>query len=508
MKIRESMIRQVGLVVILTALVKIGAFAKDLLLSLQFGAGPQTDAYFIANAIPGFVFGGVFATITLVFLPAFIHASVESDYAASTTFRSAAVAYTTLSAFIGILTFFGAGFFVSKLGPELPETTHDLAVTMTRVMAFSFVFSGWVGLQSAVLQSRKLLIWPQLVQVSNHIFVLCGLFVVAMFGGSITLVVYAALAGWVVIAPLVSIRAATFWPKGAGSWFDKRTILSLAALSFPVFISLSLDQVSILIGTYLGSSFPEGAISHLNYAQRLMLMLSSVFAMVITYVLFPYLTESIVANRVDEARRFMALAIIAVLLLSAPLLVISIVMSEALISFVFQRGAFDQSDAIVTGRILAFFAPVIVLAGLREVLNRLFLAWRQTRSLLIFSFLAMLTNVFASFHFSRAIGLEGIALGAACGAFVYVAAQVIIIVVRHRNLLHPDLPIWFGLIAVASLIAAVVALWLGEQVFFVIARLDFAVDAFIVIAVFGLTIAVPMLAFEQLRMIFKTEQTT
>ena len=301
---------------------------------------------------------------------------------------------------------------------------------------------------------------------------------------------------------------AVFWPKGAGSWFDKRTVLSMAAMSFPVFISLSLDQVTILIGTFLGSSFPEGAISHLNYAQRLMLMFSSVFALIIAYVLFPYLTESIVANRVAEARRFMALAIIAVLLLSAPLLVISIVMSEALISFVFQRGAFDQSDAMVTGRILTLFAPVIVLAGLREVLNRLFLALQQTGALLIFSALAMLTNVFASVHFSREIGLEGIALGAACGAFVYVAAQVILIIVRHRNLLHSDLPMWLGLITVASLTVALVALWLGEQLFFDIARLDFVVDAFIVIAVFGLTIAVPMLAFKRLRMIFKTEQTT
>lgn len=505
---RSTLIRQVGLVVILTALAKVGAFAKDLLLSLQFGAGPQTDAYFIANAIPGFVFGGVFATIGLVFLPAFKHATAQSEYAASTTYRTAAVAYSGLSALLGVATFFGARFIVSTLAPELPETTHDLSVTMTRIMAFSFVFSGWVGLQNAVLQSHKLLIWPQLVQVSNHLFVIGGLLLVSMFGGSITLVVYAALVGWIVIAPLVSIRAAAYWPKAAGKMFDKKTVLTMAALSFPVFLSLSLDQASILIGTYLGSSFPEGAISHLNYAQRLMLLLSSVFALVIAYVLFPYLTESIVANRVAQARRYVGLAVIAVLLLSAPLLVISIVMSEALISFVFQRGAFGESDAMAAGRVLAFFAPVIVLAGLREVLNRLFLAWQQTGALLVFGVLAMLANVVASVYFSRVIGLEGIALGAACGAFVYVAAQIIMILVRHRNLLHPDLPIWIGLVTVASVISAVVARWLDGQVFFDIARLDFALDATIVIAVFGAVVAVPTFASARLRAIFRTEQTT
>ncbi len=63
----RTLIRQVGLIVILMALAKIAAFAKDVLLSLQFGAGQQTDAYFIANAIPGFVFGGLLATIGLGF---------------------------------------------------------------------------------------------------------------------------------------------------------------------------------------------------------------------------------------------------------------------------------------------------------------------------------------------------------------------------------------------------------------------------------------------------------
>jgi len=504
----RALIHQVGLVVMLMALAKLGAFAKDVLLSLQFGAGPQTDAYFIANAIPGFVFGGVFATIGLVFLPAFKRASADSDYEASVTYRTAAVSYSALSALLGALTFFGASFIVSTLAPELPRSTHDLAVTMTRILAFSFVFSGWVGLQSAVLQSHKVLIWPQLVQLLNHVFVIGGLAIAALLDWAITVLAYAAVLGWMVMAPLVSRRSAAFWPKTRGPWFDGRKAIAMASLSFPVFLSLSMDQTSLLVGTYLGSAFPEGAISHLNYAQRLMMLLSSVFALVIAYVLFPYLTESIVANKPAQARRYMALAIVTVLLLSAPLLVLSVVMGEAFISFIFQRGAFSQEDALAAGRVLTFFAPVIVLAGVREVLNRLFLAWQQTGALLVFGVIAMLSNVIASFYFSQTMGLEGIALGASCGAFVYVLAQVIMVVARHGTLLHRDLPLWLGLISLAVIVSALFGQWIGSRDFIGIARLDFVADAILVIMVFAAVVALPTFAFSRLRAIFETERMT
>ncbi len=499
----RTLIRQVAIIALLVALAKIAAFAKDVLLSLQFGAGLQTDAYFIANAIPGFIFGGVFSTIGLVFLPYFKRAASNSEMDASITYRTAAIGYTVLSAFLGVVTFVGAPSIVSILGPELHKVTHDLAVLMTRILAFSFVFSGWVGLQNAVLQSHKLLIWPQIVQLFNHLFVIGGLAVAIMINGSITLLVYAAVVGWIVLTPVVSFRARKFWPTLPGKWFDKKIALSMAALSFPVFLSLTLDQFSILIGTYLGSFFPEGAISHLNYAQRLMLLFSSVFSLVIAYVLFPYLTESIVENNVAQARRYVALALIAVLLLSAPLLVLSIVMNEALISFVFQRGAFSVDDVVATGRVMALFAPVIILAGVREILNRLFLAWQHTKALLFFGVLSLMVNVVASVFFSKIIGLEGIALGATLGALSYVVAQVLMIFLRHKDMLHPDLLIWIFLITVATTIAAFAGQWLDSNAFIENVMLNFVLSALVVVVVFAVAIVVPTLLVSRFRQIYK-----
>lgn len=505
MSARRTLIRQVGLVVILTALAKIAAFAKDVLLSVQFGAGQQADAYFIANTIPGFVFGGVFATIGMVFLPAFKRAVAESDEKAAITYRTAVTGYTGLSFALGVATFLGAGWIVATLAPDQPQETRDLAALMTRIMAFSFVFSGWVGLQNTILQSHKLLVWPQLVPVLNHFFVIGGLAVAALTGGAITYLVYAAVLGWIVMAPLVALRARAYWPKARGALFDRHVALSLLAVSFPVFLSLSLDQASVLIGTALASSFPEGGVSHLNYASRLTILLSSVFSLVIAYVLFPYLTESIVAHRTVEARKYVLQSLVAVLLLSAPLLVLAVTMGDALIAFVFQRGAFGHEDAVAAGRAMMFFAPVIVLAGVREVLNRLFLAQHFTRALLIFGALAVVVNVVASVYFSRRIGLEGIALGNSLGAFVYVSAQAAMILAKQRDLVHRDLPVWLALIFGAMLISALAGLWLDPRLTIAIPRLDFLANVVIVTSVFGALVGVPVFVSPRLRRVLMKE---
>ncbi len=455
MSMPSRLLFQVGVVLILTVVAKAAAFVKDLLISLQFGAGAQTDAYFIANTISGFIFGGVFYTIGMVFLPAFQRAKLDGGKITATVYRTASVLYASVSAILGMITMAAADKFVEIMTPDLTKDTYELAVQMTRIVAMSFVFSGWVGLQSAVLQSYKKMIWPQVLQVINHLIVICGLGLAVWIDGRITMLVYAAVIGWIVTALIVSFRSYEFWPRGESRWFDRGVASSLLALSFPVFLSISLDQIGLLIGTYIAASHPEGAISHLNYAAKLITLLSTVFAMVISYIIFPYITDSILGSKGEQTKKIIAQAMISVLLISMPFFVISFFMGNELISLVFERGAFRSEDASTSGTILTYLSPIIVLAGIREVLNRVFLSKQQSYALLMFGTVAVLVSTIASFYFSSRIGLKGIALGMTSGAAAYVCAQISIIAIRNRELLHPDLIIWVVFITIASVISVI-----------------------------------------------------
>ena len=58
--------------VILTLSGKFLGFIKDVVLASFFGAGVRTDAYFIANLIPGLVWLAILTTISAAFLPQYV----------------------------------------------------------------------------------------------------------------------------------------------------------------------------------------------------------------------------------------------------------------------------------------------------------------------------------------------------------------------------------------------------------------------------------------------------
>lgn len=426
---------QILFVICLTGLGKLGSFGKDIFLSFQFGVGPETDAYFIANAIPGFVFAGVFATIGLVFLPIYQRALTQGEESAASAVRTAVWTYGGLSLLISIVTIVVAPVLVETIAPDSSDSVKKLAVTLTRILACGFVFSGWVGLQSALLQAHKRFIWPQIVPVANHFVVILGLSIAFLTEGSIALLAFSAIAGWVFLAVISAFI--THRPTSAvrGIAFSRSVFWKLALLSLPVFLSQSLEQLNYLIDIYLGSGFGTGAVSHLTYASRLMMLFSAAFGVIISYFIFPYLSESIQSQDYVTAQRHISRGVLMVIMLTLPLSIICLTRAPELISLAFERGAFSEADVLASSTVLLFFAPAILLTGLREVLNRVFLSTQQTRHILVFSLLGALTNIVASIYLSRTMGLSGVALGTTIGAAAYILAQVVAMIFTRFKLL-------------------------------------------------------------------------
>ena len=426
---------QIAIVACLTLLGKAGAFAKDVLLSLLFGAGMETDAYFIANAIPGFVFAGVFSTIGLVFLPIYSRAQTSPDGDGLSIIKTATIIYLGLALIISILTIVFAGVLVPLIAGSASQEVQTLAIFLTRVFAVGFVFSGWVGLQNAILQAHKAFVWPMAVPVFNHMVVILGLLVTPFFGGKIYIVTYSAVLGWMLLSPIARWFSRRYYQWSAKARFSKDTARQLVFLSIPVFLSISLDQINTIIDLTLGSGFGEGAVSHLTYASRLVILLSGLFSILISYFIFPYLADSLAKQDFAQSQKLLTRGLGGMIILTMPLAIFCAFRSEALISLVFQRGAFSIQDTEVTACVLRYYAIGMLFASAREVFNRVFLASQRVKSILAFGVISAGVNVLTSLYFMNQIGLAGIALGTACGAIVYVSLQIFTLLRTSRHIL-------------------------------------------------------------------------
>lgn len=127
------------------------------------------------------------------------------------------------------------------------------------------------------------------------------------------------------------------------------------ALVATVLVFALCRQSQVLIERYLASSLPEGAISHLNYAQKVAQM-PMVLSLMLCTVTFPLiaraLAEGDVARARDRVERDLFLAACVVLLGAATV----VACAPRLIELLFQRGAFTAADTAATASVMRVYA--------------------------------------------------------------------------------------------------------------------------------------------------------
>ena len=289
----------------LTVASKVAAFGRDVALSSVYGAGPDTDAFFIANSIPGVLWAAFWTTIGMVFMPLYTAERQRSVLGSSRFANNAVLLYAGLSIALTMVCLVFARPIVFITASDLPENVAMTATHLTMIMSAGFFFTGYVSIQNAIQQSRGQLLPPLIGPLLNNLLSIAGVFVSMLFGG-IYMVVWFSLIGWAIQAPLQRLLTRKFYRPNLPNPFNDAMTRKLLYLSVPVFFGVFLDQINAYIGIYLSSGFGEGAISHLNYANRLTAFMAGLFSMLVAYLIFPRLAEAASRDEDEKVASVMA----------------------------------------------------------------------------------------------------------------------------------------------------------------------------------------------------------
>ena len=440
---------------ILTVVGKLAGFGREITLSFYFGASSSTDAFFIANTIPGVLWATIVVTINIVFLPLYIQRRLTDDGESGAFANEAIQIYLLLGVGMALLCSLGAGAIVHWTAPAAPMATFRLARTLTVIMASGFVFSGYVAVQNAIQQAHGLYRLPMLVPLVNNLLAIAGVVVAAKYG-DIRIAIVAAVLGWVIQAPIQRFQTRRFYATIRRFLIKAATLRRLALLSGPVMLGTFLDQINIYVGIYLAGSLGVGAISQLNYASRLAMFLATTGSMLVSYFLFPRLAAD--AAGLDDRRtgRTLTLGLLLVVVATAPAMIVSVVLRHDLVSLIYGRGALSAADIASTAAAFAYFTIGIVFIGVREIFNRLFFSHQRMVVPLAIGVVASVINFAVSKWLSGAMGTAGIALGASVAAAAYLLGQVLVVMAWKPRLFNKEL-----LIGLVSIAAALIPAGLG-----------------------------------------------
>lgn len=315
----------------------------------------------------------------------------------------------------------GAPWVVGVLAPGLADP--GLAVDCTRLTAVTVLTFGITGYFSAALRAHRSFLPPAGVYVAYNIGIIgMTLALHAVWGvraaaagvavGSL-LMILTQLPTFLKLLPLARPRLRR--PVRLGRRAVRTAPLLGMTVLAPIVVFVVSRQSQVLVERFLASTLPAGAISHLNYAQKVAQM-PMVLSLMICTVTFPVVARAMADGQREKARRRverdLALAGMVVLLGTAVVLGYA----PQIIEVLFQRGAFDVSDTEATAQVMRVYAGGLLGHCLVGALSRPFFSSTRPTWFPAFAMgTGLLVTMGAGYALTYRFGVDGIATANALG---------------------------------------------------------------------------------------------
>jgi putative peptidoglycan lipid II flippase len=448
-------------VLLMTAMVfsRIVGYLREAYTAWAFGAGPTTDAYIAAFQIPDFlaylVAGGTISITFVSIYTRFLAEKREDD--AQKTF-SVIITVMTLVLGIGVIL---AEIFAPQITRLMfhnfkPEQL-DLCVHLTRILLPAQILFYVGGVVSAVLSSRRLFLFPALGPlVYNGFIILGGVALSRSFG--IASLAYGALVGTFVGPFLINAIGAARVGAGYRISFDVRNsaFREWVRMSIPLMIGVSLVSADDWILRYFASDSP-GAISHINYAKRLLAVPIAILGQAVGQASLPFFARLFGEKRMQEFADTVNGSVYRTA--AAALLASSLMMAAALpmIDLVYRlpHGHFVFSDSQATATYFFWFSLSLVFWSAQGLYARAFYAAGNTLTPMVASSLITIASLPMYRALYHAFSSVGLALASDLGIAANCLAMAILL---HRRKLVPWNELQWGELGKATITATAAGL--------------------------------------------------
>ncbi len=399
-------------------------FARDMIIAWGFGAGLSADAFFLAFRIPN-LFRKLFAegSLSIAFISVFTGRLVlkgEKD-----AFALAGSVFLAFTAGIAAVAALGAAllpWLMPLIAPgylDDPEK-FDLTLRLTRLMLPYLVCIGAVSVSMGVLNALGHFAGPALTPV---IFNICLIGAALWIAPRLETPVYGLAAGVLLggvvqilfQAPFLRMKGVSFRYVGKQARADvKRVFRQMGPAAF----GASGYQINIFIGALLATLLPEGGVSCLYYADRMVQFPLGLFAVAAATAALPDLSRRFSARQMTELAETFAQTLNLTFFIIVPAMIGLIVLRGPILSLLFQRGAFDAAAVARTADALLYYGAGLWAFAAVRITVSLFYAMQETGPPLAAALIAMAVNAGLGLALMGPMAHGGVALAASIAGVV------------------------------------------------------------------------------------------
>jgi putative peptidoglycan lipid II flippase len=395
-----------------TLLSKLVGLVRDPLLAGKIGVGDTLDIYYAAFRIPDFIFNLlVLGTLSVALIPVFTEWLLKDKKKANYIVNSV-LNISILGMIVVCLCLLALSTPLTKiLVPGFSGEKLLRTIQLMRLFLLSPLIFTVSNVFTSILSSNKKFLMLSIAPIMYNLGIIGGLFFLYPHYGLMGLgygVIIGACLHMLVQIP-EAVRYGYRWQAVAG--YKDPSVIKIGKLFLPRIIGMDISQISLIIGTTVGSILASGSVTIFNLANNLQAAPLGIFALSISTASFPLLSEHY-SNKDDKAfTKTLASNVMNVLFFIIPISILMIIFRAYIVRIIYGHGKFNWSDTILMFTTFGILTFSLIGQSLSPLFSRSFYARHNTIIPVSVNICTIALDAVLAFVLGKRFGLVGIAWG-------------------------------------------------------------------------------------------------
>jgi putative peptidoglycan lipid II flippase len=420
--VESSVVRALGALSLATLTSRVLGFLRDLVVARAFGAGPVTDAFFVAFRIPNLfrrlLAEGALSTAFVPVFAEFLAVRPREDF--NRMVRAVAGGLVLALSVVAGLGALLAPWIVGVMAPGFSRVGGEatLATTLTRLMFPYLIFVGLAALGMGVLHVHRRFFTPALgPAVLNVSMIAAALALAPRLEVPVLALAVGVLVGGAgqFAIQLPEIRRVQV-PLLPSVELRHPTVRRVAWLLGPAVFGLAAVQLNVFVNTLLASFLRPGSISFLYYADRVVEFPLGVFGIAIATAALPPMADQAARRDLAGLTDTLNFALRLSCLVAIPASVGLWLLKEPITRLLFERGRFGAEETQATAWALGLYAVGLTAFSAVRVIAQAFYALGDPRTPVRVGIVAVAVNAAFAVLLMGPLSHGGLALAASASA--------------------------------------------------------------------------------------------
>jgi putative peptidoglycan lipid II flippase len=398
---------------------KLVTIVKEIIVAASFGTGDAIDAFLIAFLIPSFAIAVIGGSFNAAFIPTYIQVrEKEGSIKAQKLFSNVMVWSIGLLVIATLIMILAAPYYLPLIAKGFSVNKLSLTCKLLYVLSPIVVLYGINTIWGAVLKAGERFALVAVSPVITPAVVIVFLSLVGKSLGimALTLGTACGMAMEVVLLGFVLRRkGVSLWPKWHGLDSHLRQV---AGQYLPMMSGAFLLGITWPINQGMAAALGSGSVAALNYGNKLIAFPTGLATTALGTAVIPYFSNMVTIKDWDGIHHTLNRYMRWLFATTIPFTIILILISQPLVSIIFQRGSFSAEDTDLVARIQALFAIQIPFYIAGVFLARLISSFKASNLLMWGAFISLIVNIALNYLFMQWFGVAGIALSTSVVYFV------------------------------------------------------------------------------------------